>query len=390
MIYKEFKGKKLSLLGFGTMRLPLNEDKTINEHEFQEMFDLAIANGVNYFDTAYPYHAGMSEVMLGKVMKKHDRSTFYIADKFPGHQIANSYNPKEIFENQLKKLGTDYIDFYLLHNVYEKSISTYEDPRWGIIDYFIEQKKLGRIKHLGFSTHGSLDTIKIFLDKYHDILEFCQIQLNYLDWTLQNAKEKYELISSYDIPVWVMEPVRGGKLAVLDDKHHNLLKEFNEGTDASYGFRFIQGLDNVKMILSGMSNIDQMKDNLNTFNEYKPLSEKQKETLFKIADDIKQGVPCTACGYCLNGCPKHLNIPRFISTYNDLKIANVINSVMWIEALEDDLKPNACIECGACMNVCPQNIKVPNILKDLQSKIESMPTWKELSRQRLEESKRFK
>ena len=390
MIYREFKDKKLSLLGFGTMRLPLNEDKSINEKEFQEMFDLAIENGVNYFDTAWPYHAGMSEVSLGKVMKKHNRSSFYIADKFPGHQIADSYEPKEIFEKQLRKLDTDYIDFYLLHNVYEKSINTYEDPKWGIIDYFVEQKKLGRIKHLGFSTHGSLETMKKFLDKYHDVLEFCQIQLNYLDWTLQNAKEKYELISSYNIPVWVMEPVRGGKLANLSEENHNKLKEFNEGSDASYGFRFLQGLDNVKMILSGMSSLDQMKDNLKTFNEYKPLTDKQKNILFEIAEDIKHSVPCTGCGYCLSGCPKHLNIPRFISTYNDINVTKAINSVMWIEALEEDLKPSACIKCGACMKICPQNIEVPTVLQDLQNKIESMPTWKELSKQRLEESKRFK
>ena len=390
MIYKNFKDKSLSLLGFGMMRLPQNEDKTINEKEVQEMFDLAIENGVNYFDTAWPYHGGESEVVLGKVMKKYDRSKFYIADKFPGHQISESYNPKEVFEAQLKKLNTDYVDFYLLHNVYEKSINTYEDPRWGIIDYFVEQKKLGRIKHLGFSTHGGLDTMKIFLDKYHEVMEFCQIQLNYLDWTLQNAKEKYELISSYNIPVWVMEPVRGGKLAVLNEEHHNILQKYNEGSDASYGFRFLQGLDNVHMILSGMSNVEQMRDNLNTFKDYKPLTAEQKESLFKIAEDIKQSIPCTACGYCLSGCPMHLNIPRFISTLNDINIHKSINSIMWIEALSDELKPSACIKCGACMKVCPQNIEIPNVLKDLQSKIESMPTWKEVSKQREEESKRFK
>ena len=389
MIYKDFKDKKLSLLGFGTMRLPLNEDKSINEKEFQEMFDLAIENGVNYFDTAWPYHSGMSEVSLGKVMKKHDRSKFYIADKFPGHVIDKTYNPKQIFEKQLKKLNTDYIDFYLLHNVYEKSINVYEDPKWGIIDYFVEQKKLGKIKHLGFSTHGSLDTMKTFLDKYHDVLEFCQIQFNYIDWSLQNAKEKYELISSYNIPIWVMEPIRGGKLANLNEKHHNMLQAYNEGSDASFALRFVQGMENVKVILSGMSSLEQMKDNLNTFKEYKPLTDKQKDTLFEIADDIKKSIPCTACGYCLNGCPKHLNIPRMISTLNDINIDEAVNSIMWIEALNDDLKPNACIKCGACVKVCPQNIEIPKVLENLTEKIKTMPTWKEISKQRVEESKKF-
>lgn len=390
MIYKTFKDKKLSLLGFGTMRLPLNEDKSINEKEFQEMFDLAIQNGVNYFDTAWPYHEGKSEIALGKVMKKYDRSKFYIADKFPGHQIASSYNPKEVFEKQLEKLGTDYIDFYLLHNVYEKSINVYEDPKWGIIDYFVEQKKLGRIKHLGFSTHAGYDTLKRFLDKYHDVLEFCQIQFNYLDYTLQNAKEKYDLITSYNIPIIVMEPVRGGKLAKLSDENQNKLAKYNEGSNASYAFRFLQGFDNIAVILSGMSSLEQMKDNLNTFKEAKPLTDEQKNTLFEIAEDIKKAVPCTGCGYCLSGCPKHLNIPRLISTYNELTVDKTVNSILWVEALDEEFKPSACIRCNACMKICPQNIDVPTTLRYLVDRINSMPSWAAISKQREEESKKLK
>ena len=190
MIIKSFKDKKLSLLGFGTMRLPMNEDGSIDEVQTREMVDYAIRHGVNYFDTAYPYHGGQSEIVIGKILKDYPREKFYLANKFPGHQIAESYDPKAIFEEQLEKCGVEYFDFYLLHNVYENSIETYMDPKWGILDYFKEQKRLGRIKHLGFSTHGSLETIKKFLDYCGDDMEFCQIQLNYLDWTLQNGKEK--------------------------------------------------------------------------------------------------------------------------------------------------------------------------------------------------------
>ena len=195
MIYSDFQDKKLSLLGFGTMRFPVFEDGTIDEAQVEEMTKYAIEHGVNYFDTAYPYHNGQSERVIGRVLSKYPRDSFYLADKYPGHQISKSYDPKATFEKQLEKCGVDYFDFYLLHNVYENSVHTYRDERWGIIEYFREQKRLGRIRHLGFSTHGSVDFIRGFLDEYGQDMEFCQIKLNYLDWTLQEAKEKYELLT---------------------------------------------------------------------------------------------------------------------------------------------------------------------------------------------------
>ena len=214
MIYRSFKEKKLSALGFGTMRLPLVEgSKTIDQEAVQTMTDLAMAAGVNYYDTAWPYHDGNSETSIAKALAKYPRDSYYIADKYPGHQLAETYDPADIFEKQLVKLGTDHIDFYLLHNVYEKSYEVYNDPQWGIVDYFIEQRRLGRIRHLGFSCHAEIPTLTAFLDRYGDEMEFCQIQLNYLDWTLQNAKAKYEMLTERGIPVWVMEPVRCGRLA---------------------------------------------------------------------------------------------------------------------------------------------------------------------------------
>lgn len=226
MIYSDFQDKTLSLLGFGTMRLPLNSDGTIDEVQVREMTRYCLEHGVNYFDTAYPYHNGDSERVIGRILSEYPRDSYYLATKYPGHQILSTgYNPAEIFEEQLAKCGVDYFDFYLLHNVYEKSMETYLDPQWGIIDYFKEQKRLGRIRHLGFSTHAQTKCLKEFLDICGDAMEFCQIQLNYLDWTLQDAKAKYELLTEQGIPVWVMEPVRGGRLAKLSDVNEASLKE---------------------------------------------------------------------------------------------------------------------------------------------------------------------
>ena len=208
MIYKDFQGLKLSQLGFGTMRLPLREDKSIDAEQAAAMTSEAIAKGVNYFDTAWPYHSGKSELVIGEILKQYPRESFYLADKFPGHQIAPSYDVKGVFERQLKKCGVEYFDFYLLHNVYENSIAVYEDERWNILPYLLEQKKNGRIRHLGFSTHAGVPALEAFLEKHANEMEFCQIELNYLDWTLQQAKEKCELLNRYGIPIWVMEPVR--------------------------------------------------------------------------------------------------------------------------------------------------------------------------------------
>lgn len=383
MIYSDFQDKKLSLLGFGTMRFPVLEDGTIDEAQVEEMTKYAIEHGVNYFDTAYPYHNGQSERVIGRVLSKYPRDSFYLADKYPGHQISKSYDPKATFEKQLEKCGVDYFDFYLLHNVYENSAHTYRDERWGIIEYFREQKRLGRIRHLGFSTHGSVDFIRGFLDEYGQDMEFCQIQLNYLDWTLQEAKEKYELLTERGIPVWVMEPVRGGKLANLSEAMTEKMKEVRpDETVPAWGFRFLQGLPNVKMVLSGMSNMSQMMDNVHTFEERKTLNEDETALVMSIAETLKDSIPCTACRYCCEGCPKGLDIPMLLSVYNDIRFLPTINSSMRIEFLPEDKKPSACIGCGKCKKICPQNIDIPKAMKDMTEALEKMPSWVEVCRQR--------
>ena len=376
MIYRDFQGIQLSMLGFGTMRLPVLEDGQIDTTLTQSMIDYALDHGVNYFDTAWPYMQNHSETVVGACLKKHPREGFYLATKFPGHMVAERYDPADIFEQQLEKCQVEYFDFYLLHNVYEKSMETYLDPRWGIIDYFKEQKRLGRIRHLGFSSHAKVEGLEKFLDICGEDMEFCQIQLNYLDWTLQDAKKKCELLTKRNIPIWVMEPVRGGKLAKLDESSEEKLKALRpEESVAAWGFRFLQNIPGVTMVLSGMSNMEQMKDNIRTFSAEKPLSTEEKELLFAIADGMKNTIPCTACRYCCEGCPKGLDIPSLLSTYNELRTVPRINAAMFVEGLEEDKKPSACISCGKCARICPQNIDIPAAMKDLTERISKMPRW---------------
>ena len=383
MIYSEFQDKQLSRLGFGLMRLPLMPDGTIDEAQAEEMVAYAMANGVNYFDTAWPYHSGDSERVIGRILSKYDRGSFYLADKYPGHQIASKYDPAALFEKQLQKCGVEYFDFYLLHNVYEESMGVYLDPKWGILDYFKEQKRLGRIKHLGFSSHGNLENLKEFLDICGDDMEFCQIQLNYLDWTLQNAKEKYELLTERGIPVWVMEPVRGGKLVSLSDAAEAKLHAARpDETIVSWCFRFLQELPNVKMILSGMSDRQQMIDNVATFAAPKPMTEEQIALILEVAEELKDAVPCTACRYCCDGCPMELDIPFLLSVYNDIRFAPVTNTAMRIDSLPANKRPTACVACGRCAQICPQKIDIPNALYDFSLRLEKITPWAEICRQR--------
>lgn len=379
MIYSEFKNKKLPLLGFGTMRLPVRADGEIDRETFQMMVDYAMENGVNYFDTAWPYHSGLSETELGLALEKYPRDSYYIATKYPGHQVSKNYDPAAVFERQLKKCGVDYFDFYLLHNVYENSLDVYMDEKWGIFEYFKEQKKLGRIKHLGFSTHATTETMKKILDVMGDDMEFCQIQLNYVDYTLQDGIGKIKLLGERNIPIWVMEPVRGGKLCRLSDKDETVLRDLrpNESISA-WGFRFLQDIPGVKMVLSGMSSMEQMYDNVKTFEKAIPLSEKERTVLLNIAEQLKDSIPCTACRYCTDGCPAGLDIPMLIANYNELRFDPSVNTSMRLDALPDDKLPTACISCGKCTQICPQKIDIPAVMKAFSQKLTTITKWSDV------------
>lgn len=389
MITTKFQEDELSLLGFGAMRLP-EKDGEIDVAQVEKMVAYAMAHGVNYFDTAWPYHAGYSEIVMGKVLSAYPRESYRLATKYPGHQIADRYDPADIFEKQLKKCGVEYFDYYLLHNVTELSIDVYLDPKWGIVDYFKEQKRLGRIKHLGFSSHGHIPTMERFLDAVGDCMEFCQIQLNYLDWTLQDAKGKVEMLKKRNIPVWVMEPVRGGKLANLNEAQSARLKALRpEESIAAWGFRFLQGIDNVQMVLSGMSNEEQMVDNVNTFSQRKPLNETELAAVMAIAEEIKNAVPCTACRYCCDGCPMGLDIPLMMRLCSELRVAKSVNSAMILETFPEDKLPSACLHCGLCTQICPQNIPIPDVMQELCDRLDATPKWKDICLQRAEEEKRM-
>ena len=383
MIYTEFQGEQLSMLGFGTMRLPTCPDGSVDEARTAQMVDYALSHGVNYFDTAYPYHDGQSEIAVGKALSKHPRESWKLATKYPGHQLADTYYPAEIFEKQLQKCGVEYFDYYLLHNVYAKSMEVYLDPKWGIIDYFKEQKRLGRIRHLGFSCHGSVDMMEKFLAACGEDMEFCQIQLNYLDWTLQDAKEKCALLGRHNIPIWVMEPVRGGKLAKIPGEQALHALRPDEST-AAWAFRFLQDIPGVTVILSGMSDLAQMEENIETFAQKKPLNETEKNTLLTLAEGMKASVPCTGCRYCCAGCPQGIEIPVLLQAYNEYQVDKMITITMAVESLPEDKRAKDCIACGACVRSCPQNINVPEYLKKLAQIMKDVPTWETICRQRAE------
>lgn len=379
MVYKDYRDIKLSALGFGAMRLPVigGDDSRIDEEETFKMVDKAMAAGINYYDTAWGYHDGYSEIVMGKALSKYPRDKYYIATKFPGYDLSNMGKVKEIFEKQLEKTGMEYFDFYLFHNVCEMNIEQYLDPKFGIYDYLMEQKKNGRIKHLGFSCHGEYKTMKRFLDAYGKDMEFCQIQLNYLDWEFQDAKAKVDLLNEWNIPIWVMEPLRGGRLAKLDEQSEKELKALRpEEEIPAWAFRFLQSVKGVTMVLSGMSNMEQLNKNLKTYAEDKPLNDKEMSALMAIADRMqaKKSIPCTACHYCVSHCPMGLDIPYIISLYNEHLLTAQAGGMAFIApmalmAMPDDKKPSACLHCHSCEHVCPQTIKISDMMADFVKKI---------------------
>lgn len=376
MIYRDFQDLKLSALGMGAMRLPVfnNDDGNVDQEAVDKMVALAIDKGVNYFDTAWGYHNGTSEIALGKSLSKYPRESFYLADKFPGYDLSNMDKVEEIFEAQLRKCGVEYFDFYLFHNVCDMNIDDYLDPSHGIFDYLMKQKENGRIRHLGFSAHGDTGIMQRFLDAYGDHMEFCQIQLNYLDWSFQDAKAKVELLKKYNLPVWVMEPLRGGRLASLSPEDEEKLKALrpDEGIPA-WAFRFLQTIPEVTVILSGMSNMEQMEDNLHTFEKDLPLNDTEMETLLGIANGMlgKKILPCTACHYCTSHCPQHLDIPRLLELYNEhVFTGGGFIAPMALMAVPKDRQPSACIGCRSCEAVCPQQIKISEAMADFTKKLQ--------------------
>ncbi|MBQ2940022.1 MAG: aldo/keto reductase [Clostridia bacterium] len=374
MIYKKFQDKALSALGLGCMRLPTNGDGSVDVEATREMVDTAMREGINYYDTAWGYHGGRSEPVMGEILENYSRDSFYLASKFPGYDLNNMDKVEEIFEAQLQRCHVDYFDFYLVHNVCELNIDQYLDPQYRIREYLLEQKKNGRIRHLGFSAHGTIPTMKRFLDVYGPDMEFCQIQLNWLDWDLQDAKTKVELLRERHLPIWVMEPVRGGKLAQLEPTYAQRLATLRpDWTPARWAFRFLQSIDDVVVTLSGMSNLAQLQENCETYRAAATLTEEETAALLAVAREMtaQKTLPCTSCRYCTSYCPMGLDIPYLIGLYNEHTYSGGgFLAPMAVGALAEDKRPTACLGCRACEAVCPQNIRISEMMTDFAGKLQ--------------------
>lgn len=360
---KPFQDISLSRLGMGNMRLPVQNDKSgapIDRVRAQEIIDYAMENGINYYDTAYVYHSGESEKFLGEAMKKYPRESYYLATKF---LIFANPDYKAVFEEQLARLQTDYIDFYLIHGINDEITQKYMDS--GCIEYFLEQKKAGRIRYLGFSSHAGIGELTRMAD-YH-CWDFAQIQLNYFDWKYGNAAKEYKVLEERNIPIMVMEPVRGGRLATLSGEAEEMLKSAHpDWSMASWALRFVKSLPRVQVILSGMSNMEQIRDNIETFKESDGLTDEDTELLMSACEVFKKAisVPCTSCRYCCDGCPMKIDIPAYLNLYNSYKTDG-----SWalgrMGSIESEGKPADCIGCGACAGHCPQSIQIPKIMSEL-------------------------
>ncbi len=370
MKYSEFSNinGKVSKLGFGLMRLPkLYEGKEdIDFKEAEKLVDLAYKNGVNYFDTAYVYHGGESEIFAGKILNKYPRESYNLATKLPGWAIKNDNKTvDELFNEQLEKCETEYFDFYLLHSLNRdiwntfKSVNAYENLK--------EKKAQGQIKHLGFSFHGDMELFKELLENYE--WDFVQLQINYYDWEADNAKDFYKLLEDKNIPCIVMEPVRGGSLQKLNDEAVEVFKKLSDNSPASYALRFVAQLPNVLTTLSGMSTYEQVEDNINTFNECKPLSDEEMKAIDRANILFRKNfsIPCTACKYCVTECPKGIDIPSCFSAFNEYNATRDIQDLNKTYLLiPEEKRANNCIDCKKCMEHCPQEINIPRKLSNIK------------------------
>lgn len=363
-------GIETSLLGFGCMRFPQTAEGKIDEPEAEKMLDKALASGINYIDTAYPYHNGESEPFVGRVLKKYDRSSFYLATKLPVWLVNTLEDVDRLFAEQLSRLQTDYIDFYLLHAMGKERWDKMRDL--GVVKRLEELKAEGKIKNLGFSFHDSYEVFEEMIH-YRD-WDFCQIQLNYMDTNEQAGMKGYELTAQKNIPLIIMEPVKGGTLASFADdimeKFHSLRPD---ASAASFALRWVGSLPNVKVILSGMSSMAQLDDNLHTFEGFEPLTDKEQETIEEIVALLNSRVQngCTGCRYCMP-CPAGVNIPECFKTWNTYHMYQNYNAVSWKweHELGESQQAKNCVKCGKCEQACPQKLSIRADLEKVQADLD--------------------
>ncbi len=363
-------GIETSLLGFGCMRFPVTAEGIIDEPEAERMLDKAIAAGVNYIDTAYPYHNGDSEPFVGRVLKKYDRHSFYLATKLPCWNVSKKEDAERIFEEQLTRLQTDYIDFYLMHALSGDSFRKMAEL--GVVEVLERLKAEGRIKYLGFSFHDSYEAFEEILC-YRD-WDFCQIQLNYMDAESQAGLKGYRLTEERNVPLVIMEPVKGGSLAAFAEDITGKFRALDpEASVASYALRWVGSLPNVKVVLSGMSTMEQVEDNLKTFTDFRSLSDEEAKTIDDIVALIRSRVQngCTACRYCMP-CPAGVDIPgnfRVWNTYHMYQNYNMVKN-SWEKNLGDEKQAKNCIKCGKCEKACPQKLHIREDLEKVQADME--------------------
>lgn len=362
MIYRDFKGAEVSMLGLGCLRFPLEAgSKTrIDREATAEVIDAAIKAGINYFDTCYIYQDGDSERVLGELLTKYPRESYMLATKFnpdPGVGI------EEAFNQELERCQTDYFDVYMLHNVDEAHMPKYmAHPEY--LEFMLEMKKQGKVKNIGFSTHACPENLEKFLNWY-DGFDMALMQLNFLDWKHLNAKRQYEILAEHNLPIWVMEPLKGGNLMRMSERALEILEEAAPGrTIPEWAFRFVMGFENVRTVLSGMSSVEMIEQNAHIFSNLQPLDHKETEALMAAAEALvnEMGVPCSACRYCCSTCPAELDIPLLLQGYNELRFTNKGN---WrVSGLSSTTGPEACLQCGECLNHCPQKIDIPGTMTE--------------------------
>jgi len=355
----------VSLLGFGLMRLPIlgGDREKVDYPKAQAMVDRAIKAGVNYFDTAYVYHNGASEIFAGDTLSKYPRDSYYLATKMPPWLVNSKEDVARVFDEQLKRCKTTYFDFYLAHSL---SADRFDSLKNNVYDFLLKKKEEGIIRRLGFSFHDHPSSIKELLKNYK--WDFAQIQINYLDWETLNAKSLYETLIESNMPILVMEPVKGGGLARLQDTTLAVLKKANPSASAaSWALRFAASLPGVVTVLSGMTEPEHVEDNLKTFENFKPLSEAEKQVLVEAAKIYHSSgtIPCTACRYCMD-CPSGVDIPRVFAQYNYYLLGkNKIGFLNGYKTLAQSEQAHNCVNCGKCVKLCPQQIDIPGILKDV-------------------------
>lgn len=363
------KDIETSLLGFGAMRLK-TVDGEIDEELGFKLFDMAYNAGVNYFDTALPYTERKNEIFVGKALKRYPRESFYLASKLSLFCFDTPEEAKKSVDMQLERLQTDYIDFYLVHALNKNSFQRFKD--WNMLETVLEWKRKGKIRHLGFSFHDSYEVFEDILN-YYDGWEFVQIQLNYMDTDIQQGIKGYKVLEEKKIPVVIMEPVKGGKLAAFNPKAAEPFTEYSNNSIASWALRWVGSLPGVKVILSGMNSEEQVKDNLETFNNFKPLNEEEQRRVLLVRDKIKEltAVGCTSCKYCMP-CQAGVNIPFNFTIYNDYKMYNNKDWVEWqFEGLKNKkADASACVECRSCVDKCPQHIDIPEKLKEMVEELD--------------------